>query len=86
MIIISPSATGDPTIWGVSDNYFRLAPTDYSRFQVLSEFIWSQGEKACIIIGPEDIRTKENTPLFEEILQLLGIESARAPRLIIINF
>jgi PKD repeat protein len=75
IIMISPSATGDPTIWGDSDNYFRLAPTDYSRFQVLSEFIWSQGEKACIIIGPEDIRTKEDTQLFEEILQLLGIES-----------
>ena len=75
IIMISPSATGDPTIWGDSDNYFRLAPTDYSRFQVLGEFIWSQGEKACIIIGPEDIRTKEDTQLFEEILQLLGIES-----------
>ena len=75
MIIISPSATGDTTAWGVSDNYFRLAPTDYIRFQILGEFMWSQGEKACIIIGPNDILTKEDTQLIEEILQFLGIES-----------
>lgn len=75
MIIISPSATGDPRAWAEADNYFRLAPTDYSRFLVQGEFLWSQGEKACIIIGPEDIQTKDDTQLFEQVLQSLGIES-----------
>jgi len=77
MIILSPSSTG--SIYAIEgDNFFRLAPTDYSRVPAIAEILWDLGDRACIYIRPDNAIEHDEATRFEEIMDFYGVDVSYA--------